>query len=140
MIRVKKLHHSAKLPERAHDTDLGYDLFSTDYLTISPNESVLVPTGLAIAMPDGWGLLLKDRSSISSKHNVYVHAGVIDNGYHGQIKILMHNHSNQPFDIFPGNKIAQAVPIPIPGFEVVEVETIEEETTRGSFGFGSTGT
>lgn len=145
-MRVKRLTNTARLPERAHNSDLGYDLFvdlGDDDHEYGPvilyGESKLISTGISIAMPSGWGLFVKDRSSVSSKLGLHVHAGVIDNGYHGEIKVLLHKTSPGHIRLEHGMKIAQLVPIMMPSFDISEVYEFEEETSRGNDGFGSTG-
>jgi len=137
---VKLLDH-AVIPEKAHLGDLGWDLFCGEQETLFPGEYKLISTGVAVRFPDGFGAFIKDRSSISSKQGIFVHAGVIDNEYRGEIKILMHNVSGKVKTFYRGDKVAQMVIIPV--FEhslgITEVEEFTNETSRGDKGFGSTG-
>lgn len=139
-MRVKKLRGEAVLPQKAHAGDLGYDLFSCEYLTIYPHETVLVPTGIAIQFPAGYGGFIKDRSSVATKNEVFTVAGVIDNGYIGEVRIAMHNASEDAYRIQAGDKVAQLVLIPTVNFQVEEVDEVVSADERGQGGFGSTGT
>jgi len=135
-----KLNPGATKPERAHPDDLGYDLFSNQAITFHPGDVKLIGTGVSCKFPAFIGGLIKDRSSIASKRHLFTHAGVIDSGYRGEIKILFHNASNYIQRINIGDKIAQMVLVPVvnPSNEAI-VDAFENETERGSAGFGSTG-
>ena len=137
-IEVIKDYPQSKLPAKAHNGDLGYDLYALGQVTLSPDQSKLISTGIRIKFPVGWGGFIKERSSVSLNHKVFVHAGVIDNGYRGEIKVLMHNASDSFWTIYAGDKIAQMVLIPTVNFIVKEVKQFEDETSRGDGGFGST--
>lgn len=140
MMQVKKVTENAILPEKAHDGDMGYDIFSNEEVVIEPNSSELIGTGIAVKMPSNWGLFIKDRSSYAAKLNLETAAGVIDNGYRNEIKVVMRNHGDSSVVIQVGNKIAQLIPIEIPNFEIEHVEEFhEDETSRNLGGFGSTG-
>lgn len=139
-MKVKRLHEQAQLPVKAHAGDLGYDLFSDNQLTLLAGETKLVSTGIAIQFPEGYGGLLRDRSSVATKRGLFVVAGVIDNGYTGEILVALYN-SNEGFQtIYKGDKIAQLLLIPTVDFPVEEVEEISSSDGRNANGFGSTGT
>jgi dUTP pyrophosphatase len=135
---VERLSDNAKLPHRAHDDDLCYDLFSSERLIIWPGKLEKVHTGIKMAFPEGWGAKIFDRSSVATKHSVFVVAGVIDSGYRGEILIAMYDGSEVAFEIDIGTKIAQMVVLPVIGFDIVESK-LEGQTKRGDKGFGSTG-
>ena len=137
-IGVKKLDRDARLIEKANRGDLGYDIFANENVAISPGKSELVGTGVALQPPEGWGLFIKDRSSYASSKNLETAAGVIDQGYQGEVKVLIRNHENRLYRVLRGDKIAQLVPIPVTNFDVKEVNEFCQ-TERGSDGFGSTG-
>jgi dUTP pyrophosphatase len=137
-MKVKKLFSDAQLPQKAHTGDLGYDLFSLGITTIYPGETTLVSTGVSIQFPVGYGALLRDRSSVATKRNLFVVAGVIDNGYTGEIKIALHNAGGSMQRIQHGEKIAQMILIPTVEFSVEEVTEIESSDGREGNGFGST--
>lgn len=134
---VKKTVPFATLPSRAYPGDLGFDLYSAENCEIPPSGQVPVGTGVSVEMPEGWGGILKDRSSMASKR-IYISAGVIDNGYRGEIKAILRNESPEPYLIRQGDKIAQLVPIEATDWEVREVTGLQE-TRRNSNGFGSSG-
>lgn len=139
-MKVKKLFFDAGLPQKAHAGDLGYDLFSLGVTTIYPGQTELVGTGICIQFPEGYGALIRDRSSVATKRNLFVVAGVIDNGYTGEIKIALHNAGEDVQRIGHGEKIAQLVLIPTVNFEVEQVTEVISADERKTGGFGSTGT
>lgn len=135
-LQVQLLAPGAQLPVCAHPgSDLGFDLFALEPVTVHPSMVVAVRTGIAVSMP-GFGFVIRDRSSMGKK-GVFTHGGVIDEGYRGEILVLM--SSTMPYTIQPGDKIAQMIPLrPETLVEVVAVEQIST-TERGEKGFGSTG-
>lgn len=143
---VEKLDEKAKLPERAHGTDAGYDLFSCEEIHIQPGETRLVNTGVAIKMERQDDIsedravyvgLLWDRSSLGSK-GIHRFGGVIDEGYRGPIKVAMHNSTDKMYSVYVGAKIAQLL---LQKAYIPPVEEVDhlDETERGDTGFGSTG-
>jgi len=136
-LKVLKLDPSAHPPERANPGDLGYDLFALEHSAIAQGETKVIRTGLALAFPEGWGGIIKDRSSVAVK-GVTVCAGVIDNGYRGEIKIALYNHSGTDFTVEPDMKIAQLIPTPVTDWRVAVVDKLND-TKRGEGGFGSSG-
>jgi len=137
-IKIKKLHPQAILPKYACANDAGMDFYSLENEIINPGERKLIPTGIAMAIPPGYVGLIWDKSGIASKHGIKTMGGVIDSGYRGEIRIVLHNLSNQPFPIEKGMKIAQMLIQPVEQKKIVEVEELDE-TSRGEGGFGSTG-
>ena len=128
----------AKLPERANPTDAGADLFSYEDLEIYPNEQKLVDTGIAIKIPQGFAGFVYNRSSQGKKGITIPHSvGVIDSGYRDTIKVLLKNIGDDPYKITTGDRIAQLV---IQKVELVQFKDIWNDSTRGTGGFGSTGT
>jgi len=134
-IKVKRLKEDASLPHKANPADLGYDLFSNESIILPPKTTTPVHTGIAVELPEGWGALVKDRSSMALK-GITTRAGVIDGGYRGEIIVLLFNGRDQPVPINPGDKIAQLVPIPVTEWDVVEANELSE-TKRGDGSFGS---
>jgi len=135
---IQRISDLAVLPSKAHDGDLGYDLYASETRTVLPGMTCLVPTGLKIKFPGGWGAKIFDRSSVATKDMLLVVAGVIDSGYRGEIKVALHNFNKEAFEIHAGKKIAQMVLIPVIDFEITE-GTVDDDTLRGAGGFGSTG-
>ena len=120
--------------------DAGYDLFSVAGYSVPPGQRVLVETGLHLEIPDGFVGLVKDRSSIASV-GLHTTAGVIDNAYRGQLKVLLVNLGAARFCIRPGQKIAQLLVVPAYTGAVRYVSSLDDlsASERGSDGFGSTG-
>jgi len=133
-----QLKPGAKLPERAHPTDAGADLFAYENLEIYPNEQKLVDTGIAVKIPHGFAGFVYNRSSQGKKGITIPHSvGVIDSGYRDTIKVLLKNIGDDPYKITAGDRIAQLV---IQKVELVGFKDIWNDSTRGTGGFGSTGT
>ena len=128
----------AKLPQRAHSSDAGADLFSYENLEIYPGEQKLVDTGIAVKIPQGYGGFVYNRSSQGKKGITIPHSvGVIDSGYRDTIKVLLKNIGDDPYKISAGDRIAQLV---IQKVELVGFKDIWNDSSRGTGGFGSTGT
>ena len=138
-MKVKRLMDWAMLPTKAHAGDLGYDLYAADQYLIYAGETKLIYTGIAIQFPEGYGAIIRDRSSIATKKYLFTVAGVIDNGYTGEIKVALHNSTEMIQTIYKGDKIAQMILIPTVNFTVEEVTDITSIDGRGDHGFGSTG-
>ena len=139
---VKKLTDTAQIPTKGNPSDAGWDLYADEDVTIAPKETKLISTGIAMAIPEGNVGLIWDRSSMGVK-GVHRHAGVIDCGYRGEIKVCLHNAgvalgSDSSYEIKRGDRIAQLLIQHIPDFSISEVETLST-TPRGDGGFGSTG-
>lgn len=139
MLKVKKIVSHAIIPDKAHAGDLGYDLFAADQASIHAGETKLVPTGISIQFPEGYGGLLRDRSSVATKRGLFTVAGVIDNGYTGEILVALHNSTEGFQTIYRGDKIAQLILVPTVDFKVELVDEITSNDGRGENGFGSTG-
>jgi dUTP pyrophosphatase len=128
-------------PSRAHEGDAGYDLHASEPVTLGPGERAVVGTGIAVAIPEGHGGLVLPRSGLAFKHGIaLVNApGLIDCGYRGELRVLLLNTDREhPFDVEPGDRIAQLVVVRVEALELEELEELEE-TGRGVAGFGSTG-
>ena len=136
LLKVRKLDNHAKLPTRAYSGDLGYDLYSADRYIINPSEQMAVGTGISVEFPERWGGVIKDRSSMAAKM-IYTSAGVIDNGYRGEVKVLLRNDSKTAFVVETGDKIAQLIPIPVIDWEITETDI--QDSDRNTNGFGSSG-
>jgi dUTP pyrophosphatase len=133
-----QLKPGAKLPQRAHHDDAGADLFSYEEYEIYPNEQKFVDTGIAIKIPHGFAGFVYNRSSQGKKGITIPHSvGVIDSGYRDTIKVLLKNIGDDPYKIGIGERIAQLV---IQKVELVGFKDIWNDSTRGTGGFGSTGT
>lgn len=136
---VERLSEKAILPRKAHANDLGYDLYAAESDQILPGETKIISTGIRILFPEKIGAKIFDRSSVATQQNLTVLAGVIDNGYRGEIKIALYNTGKFIRNINIGDRIAQMILIPIIYHDIVEGLVNVEETTRKDDGFGSTG-
>jgi dUTP pyrophosphatase len=136
-LKVKKMHADAKLLRYGHMGDAGLDLFSSAEFVLNKGQVETIPTGIKVAIPDGYVGLIWDKSGVSLK-GVHRLAGVIDSGYRGEVKVVMVNLSDSPFVVDKGMKIAQMLVQPITLVHVVETEDLDD-TSRGEGGFGSTG-
>lgn len=136
-MKVKRLTETAKLPTKANPGDLGYDLYANESLSVHPGVNS-IHTGIAIAFDEGWGGIIKDRSSMALRGTSVV-GGVIDNGYRGEIIVLLRGYGEGSLYIGKGQKIAQLIPVQVANFEIEKVDHLFE-TIRGGKGFGSSGT
>lgn len=139
VIKIKRLCEEAIIPKYATRGDAGMDFYANETITIRSQERKLISTGIAIAIPLGYVGLIWDKSGIATKQGLKTMAGVIDSGYRGEIKILVHNLSNETHIIEAGKKIAQMLIQPVEQREVIEVTELDNNTERGDGGFGSTG-
>ena len=139
-LKVKKIHEEAILPSYAHFNDAGLDLFSVEEVLIKPNETALIKTGIKIELPTQTEAQIRPRSGLALKHGITVlnTPGTIDEGYRGEIGIILINHGKNDFLVEKKMKIAQMVIKPIWKVEVNEVEELSD-SLRGEGGFGSTG-
>jgi dUTP pyrophosphatase len=136
-LKVKKIQKDVKLPRYGHTGDAGLDLFSSVDFVLAEGQVEAIPTGIKIAVPEGYAGLIWDKSGVSLR-GVHRLAGVIDSGYRGEVKVVMVNLSREPFVIEKGMKIAQMLVQPVVKVDIVEVDDLED-TSRGEGGFGSTG-
>ena len=134
---TKLLHDSAKSPTKGHPSDAGWDLYSFETVSIPAGATVLVSTGVAMAIPKGYVGLIWDRSSMGVK-GVHRHAGVIDSGYSGEVKVCLHNTTQGTYHVERGDRIAQLLIQECPTF-IQHVVSELDSTSRGDGGFGSTG-
>jgi len=140
-VLITRLDKELPLPRYAKPGDAGADVFSRIDLEIAPGSRALVPTGISIALPDGYGAFAHPRSGLAIKYGVgMVNApGTIDAGYRGELQIILINHDPQEtFSIKRGDRIAQLVFQKVESAEFIEVETLPG-SGRGDGGFGSTG-
>lgn len=143
-LELKRLEHGRDLPLPAYQSALaaGLDLVAAvdSKITLAPGSRALVPTGLAMALPAGFEAQVRPRSGLAAKHGVTVlnTPGTIDADYRGEVKVILINLGEEPFEISRGDRIAQMVIAPVLQADIVEVEDLSE-TARGAGGFGSTG-
>ena len=137
-LKISKIDPQAKLPEYAHPTDAGLDIFSNEEHTLSPNSRHTFSTGISFALPEGTVGLIWDKSGLAAKSGLKTMAGVVDENYRGELKIVLHNLSSQEFKVEKYSKIAQMLVQRIEHPDITEVDDLDE-TDRGAGGFGSTG-
>jgi dUTP pyrophosphatase len=139
-IKLKKLQDDAIIPTYAKDGDAGADLYASHSMTLMPNETKLVPTGIAVAIPAGYVGLIHPRSGLAAKNSITVlnTPGTIDSGFRGELKVILINHGPQNFEISRGDRIAQLVLQKVEHAIFLEVDELDA-TERGNGGFGSTG-
>ncbi|TYC72306.1 dUTP diphosphatase [Stappia sp. BW2] len=143
-LELKRLEHGRDLPLPAYQSVLaaGLDLLAAvdGKVTLAPGARALVPTGLAMALPAGYEAQVRPRSGLAAKYGVTVlnTPGTIDADYRGEVKVILINLGEDPFEISRGDRIAQMVIAPVLQADIVEVEVLSE-TERGTGGFGSTG-
>lgn len=145
-MKIKKLNENAIIPTRGSDGAAGYDLYACtlpndkDKIDIFSGQTVMIKTGIAVAIPKGYVGLVFARSGLASKKGLAPanKVGVIDEDYRGEIMVALHNHSNQIPTIAVGERVAQLVVVPYMSLEFNEVDNLDD-TERGIGGFGSTG-
>lgn len=142
-VKIKRLRPQAKLPSRATSGSAGMDLYACidESVTIAPGELRLVPTGIAIALPDSnSAAFLYARSGLGVKHGICLAngVGVVDSDYRGEVCVGLCNVSDKPYTIEPNERIAQMVIAPVIIPEIEETDELDD-TQRGEGGFGSTG-
>ncbi|MGN0435199.1 MAG: dUTP diphosphatase [Wujia sp.] len=141
-VEIKKLKDNATIPTYGSENAAGADLYACleSPVTIEPGETYLVPTGLAMALPEGYAGLIYARSGLASKKGLAPanKVGVVDSDYRGEVMVALHNHSKQAATIEHGERVAQLVVTP---YIMSVFNTVDEldDTKRGTGGFGSTG-
>lgn len=139
-LHVRRMHPAATLPRLAHPGDAGADLTAVETVRLPPGARAAVPTGLAVAIPDGWVGLVHPRSGLARRHGITVAnaPGTIDAGYRGEIQVLLVNLGDGTVTIEVGDRIAQLLIQQVARPRFVEVDELDE-TDRGVGGFGSSG-
>lgn len=139
-LKVQLIHEDAKIPFRANPGDAGLDLYSVEEQLIKSGEAALIPTGIVIELPKGTEAQVRPRSGLALKHSVTVlnSPGTIDEGYRGEIKIILINHGKEDFLVEKHMRIAQMVVAPVLNVQVEQVEQVSD-STRSEQGFGSSG-
>jgi dUTP pyrophosphatase len=139
--RFTRLSDAAVPPRRAHDDDAGFDLCAAEGARLEPGERASVGTGIAVEIPHGNAGLVLPRSGLAARHGISVvnAPGLIDAGYRGEVRVLLLNTDrDEPFEIEPGDRIAQLVIVQVGGGDAEEADSLAD-SVRGSDGFGSTG-
>jgi dUTP pyrophosphatase len=141
ILPVHRVNPEAQLPARAHPGDAGLDLCATEGAVLAPSQRAPVPTGIAVAIPEGYAGLMLPRSGLALHHGVtMVNApGLIDAGYRGELVVTLVNLSDRDYAVDKGDRIGQLVIIPMILADVVETDVLPPSDGRGTEGFGSTG-
>jgi len=140
-LRIRRLDPDLPLPQYAHTGDAGLDLFAAQDTELQPFERALIPTGIAVAIPEGYAGFVQPRSGLAIKQGLSLvnTPGLIDSHYRGEIKIIAINlDAHAPISIRRGDKLAQFVIQSVVCADLIEVSELDE-TVRGEGGFGSTG-
>ena len=138
-LKIKKLREDAVVPARAYDGDAGLDLAACERVELGPGQRALVPTGLAVAIPEGYAGFVQPRSGLAARHGISIvnTPGLVDSGYRGELKvILLNTDAAERFVVEPGMRIAQLVVVPVATPDPVEVTELPA-SERGDKGFGS---
>jgi dUTP pyrophosphatase len=141
-IQLQRLPHGEGLPapSSASDGAAGLDVVAAEDLSLAPGQRHAVATGFAIAIPEGYEVQVRPRSGLALKHGITClnTPGTIDHDYRGEVKVILANLGDEPFEVRRGERIAQLVPAPVTKAHFHEVAVLGE-TVRGAGGFGSTG-
>jgi dUTP pyrophosphatase len=140
-IPVTRLRADAAIPEGAYPGDAGLDLVACERIVLPPGGRALVPTGIAVAIPDGHVGFVVPRSGLAVDHGITLvnTPGVIDSGYRGELRVIaLNTDRRETFTVETGMRIAQLVVCPVPAYRLVESGTLPD-TARGTAGFGSSG-
>ena len=141
-IQIKRLGHGEGLPLPAYASAgaAGMDVVTAEDFTLKPGERMAVPSGFAIAIPEGYEVQVRPRSGLAFKHGVTClnTPGTIDSDYRGEVKVILANLGSETFSALRGERIAQLVPAIVQRAVLAEVDALDD-TERGSSGFGSTG-
>jgi dUTP pyrophosphatase len=140
VVKIQRVHPSAKLPTYANPGDAGADVYALEAAQLQPLERRAVATGLCAEVPEGYELQIRPKSGLALHHGITVlnTPGTIDAGYRGEIKVILINLGSEPYEVQPGQKIAQMVVAPVLLGAFIEVADLSQ-TQRGTGGFGSTG-
>lgn len=138
-IKVKKLRPDAIIPKYAHPGDAGMDFFSPDDYIIPPKKRQLIKTGISLELPEGYVSIIKGKSGLALNKGIAILGGVIEYTYRGEYGVIALNTGDEEIQIKKGDKIAQLLIMPIATAEMEETDKLSE-TSRGTGGFGSTGT
>lgn len=138
-VKIVRIHPDAKLPDYAHSTDAGCDVYAIEDVTLKPHTTQIIKTGLTVAIPSGYEIQVRMRSGLALKSTLRLanSIGTIDSQYRGEIGIIMENNGNLSYTIHKGDKIAQLVISPVPMIKWNEVKELDT-TERGTGGYGST--
>ncbi|HYZ77419.1 MAG TPA: dUTP diphosphatase [Gaiellaceae bacterium] len=136
---IRRLRPDAALPARAYTGDAGFDLAACERVELGPGERAMVPTGLAVAIPEGYAGFVQPRSGLAARNGLTIvnTPGLVDSGYRGELQVILLNTDRErSFVVEPGMRIAQLLVVPVAELELEEVEELPA-SERGVRGFGS---
>lgn len=139
-VAVTRLRDDAVLPTQAYPGDAGLDLVACEGVVLEPGQRAVVPTGIAVELPEGYAGFVQPRSGLAARHGIGVvnSPGLVDSGYRGEIRVVLLNTDPvERFEVEPGMRIAQLVVAPVASVRLVEVDDLAA-SERGVRGFGST--
>ena len=139
-VKIQREANTIEIPKYATAHSAGVDLCSTKYCIIKPGELALIPTGIRLAIPEGYEGQIRPRSGLTLNHRIVIPntPGTIDSDYRGEIMVMLLNMGTEPFTLSFGDRIAQMVFVPVAHANFEPVKSLDD-TVRGSGGFGSTG-
>jgi dUTP pyrophosphatase len=137
-VRIQRIDKENEMVKYAHDGDAAFDLRSSEDLNLSAGGKIIVPTGIKMAIPEGFAGLIWDRSGLAANSSLHCLAGVVDSGYRGEVKVVLVNLSKHDMYIKKGMRIAQMIIQKVESPILEEVESLDD-TKRNDGGFGSTG-
>jgi dUTP pyrophosphatase len=135
----RRVRPDAVVPRRAYAGDAGVDLAACERVELGPGQRAVVPTGLAVAIPEGYAGFVQPRSGLAAKHGISIvnTPGLVDSGYRGELLVnLVNTDAEEPFVVEPGMRIAQLVVLEVPDVDLVEVDELPA-SERGVRGHGS---
>jgi dUTP pyrophosphatase len=138
-VAIRRLRPDAHVPSQAYEGDAGLDLAACESLVLQPGARAVIPTGLAVEIPEGYAGFVQPRSGLAARHGIGVvnSPGLIDSGYRGEIRVVLINTDREiPFVVEPGMRVAQLVIAPVASVRLVEAEELAT-SERGGRGFGS---
>jgi dUTP pyrophosphatase len=140
-VAFRRLRPDARVPRQAYEGDAGLDLSACEGIVLGPGQRAVVPTGLAVEIPEGHAGFVQPRSGLAARHGIGLvnSPGLIDSGYRGEIRVVLLNTGDEAFAVEPGMRIAQLVVVPVAAVRVLEVDELAA-SERGSRGFGSSAT
>ena len=140
LLKVEKINEKAIMPNYAHEGDAGLDVYSVEKVVLEPGDRALIHTGIKIELPKNTEAQIRPRSGLALKHGITLvnSPGTVDEGYRGEIGVIVINHGKETFVVEEGMKIAQMVIKPVWRVEIEEVSSLND-SERGENGYGSSG-
>lgn len=138
-LKVELTSPEAKMPTRACNSDAGLDLYTPKTITIPAGGDLLIPLDIRVEFPKGYAMIIQEKSGIATKKKLDLGAKIVDSGYAGIVHVHLFNNGKYDASFMAGEKVAQALIVPIWDGQPLQVESININTERGAGGFGSTG-